>query len=63
MNPDAERPRECPAFASELGSFIGDGFCDSFVEFNSPECFFDGGDCCIDTVRIVSIVASIRLEL
>eukprot|EP00904_Undaria_pinnatifida_P012698 jgi/Undpi1/8559/HiC_scaffold_25.g11024.m1 len=43
--------RECPAFASDLGSFIGDGFCDSFVAFNSPECFFDGGDCCIDTCK------------
>lgn len=47
--------RECPAFASDLGSFIGDGFCDSFVAFNSPECFFDGGDCCIDTVGLLGI--------
>lgn len=45
--------RGCAAFSSNEGIFIGDGFCDQTPDFNSPECMFDGGDCCYDTVSSV----------
>ena len=29
--------------------WVGDGFCDD--QTNSPECYFDGGDCCVTDVN------------
>ena len=29
--------------------WVGDGFCDD--QTNSPECYFDGGDCCVTNVN------------
>lgn len=34
-----------------MGTSIGDGHCDKTTEYNSPSCFFDGGDCCPDTCQ------------
>ena len=32
--------------------YVGDGICDDY--FNTPECEFDGGDCCSPSLVIVS---------
>ena len=34
----------------EKSNWIGDGYCDDFT--NTPDCNFDGGDCCGTNVNV-----------
>ena len=45
--PTTPAPTECAAMA-ETPSWYQDRFCDD--EFNTPECNYDGGDCCVHKI-------------
>ena len=45
--PTTPAPTECAAMA-ETPSWYQDRFCDD--QFNTPECNYDGGDCCVQKI-------------
>ena len=46
--PSTPAPTEC-AYMAEQPTWYQDRFCDD--EFNTPECNYDGGDCCVQRVE------------
>ena len=53
---------KCKEFYDDTNNFLahcnpyhyGDGYCDDYL--NTPECFFDGGDCCITIFNTITEV-------
>ena len=45
-------PQEHPDFPGciiDVPDWVGDGYCDAYSPYNTPECGYDGGDCCENT--------------
>ena len=38
--------------------WVGDGFCDAVSPYNTPECGYDGGDCCVGTCQDGALLMS-----
>jgi hypothetical protein len=51
MLPSPQEHPDFPGCIIDDPEWIGDGWCDAYSPYNTPECGYDGGDCCENTCQ------------
>jgi len=51
MLPSPQEHPDFPGCNIDVPEWIGDGWCDAYSPYNTPECGYDGGDCCENTCQ------------